>query len=215
VYCIYGGFKQKVPEVNMNSEDMQSKVKKEAWAARLAFLRRPPAFLDSLMTKVESPGILRKIRPYVKEGQTTADLCCGWGFYSIALADIVGPKGMVYSVDLSKNCIGSIRKKVEEGSYRNIEAIASTAADLSFIIDKSVDFVFANGLLCSMANDRQMAISEIKRIIKPKGHAYLSLGSPPPFGFVDEAGWLGILEEFKVASGGSYKELWAMVSLDK
>ncbi|TFH43225.1 MAG: class I SAM-dependent methyltransferase [ANME-2 cluster archaeon] len=195
--------------------EKKSKVRDSAHAKRWAFLRRPPAFLDPLMTKVESPGILRKIRPYVKEGQTAADLGCGWGFYSIALADIVGPEGMVYSVDLSKNTIGSVRKKAEEGGYRNIEAITSTAADLSFIKDKSVDFVFANGLLCSMANDRQMAVSEIKRIIKPKGHAYLSLGSPPPFGFVDEAEWQGILEEFKVVSGGSYKELCAVVSLDK
>ena len=199
----------------MNAEDTQSKAKKETRAARWAFLRRPPVFLDSLMTKVESPGILRKIKPYVKEGQTAADLGCGWGFYSFALADIVGTEGKVYSVDLSKNTIESIRKKVEEGGYRNIEAIASTAADLSFIIDKSVDFVFANGLLCSMANDRQLAVSEIKRIIKPKGHAYLSIGSPPPFGFVDEAEWQDILEEFKLVSGGSYKELWAVVSLEK
>ena len=82
-----------------------------AHAKRWAFLRRPPAFLDSLMTKVESPGILRKIRPYVKEGQTAADLCCGWGFYSFALADIVGTEGKVYSVDLSEKCIDSIQKK--------------------------------------------------------------------------------------------------------
>ena len=108
-----------------------------------------------------------------------------------------------------------IRFKKNEIGYDNIKAFASTAADLSFIKNKSVDFVFANGLLCSMANDRQLAVSEIKRIIKPKGHAYLSLGSPPPFGFVDEAEWQVILEEFKLVSGGSYKELWAVVSLDK
>lgn len=199
----------------MNAGDKQAGVKKEARAARWAFLRRPPAFLDPLMTKVESPGILKKIKPYVEEGQTTADLGCGWGFYSFTLADIVGTSGKVYSVDLSKNCIGSIKKKIDKSGYHNIEAFASTAADLSFIKDKSVDFVFASGLLCSMANDREMAVSEIKRVLKPRGYAYLSLGAPPPFGFVDEAEWEDILKEFKVVSGGSYTELWVVVSVDK
>ncbi len=64
-----------------------------------------------------------------------------------------------------------------------------------------------------MANDRQLSVSEIKRILKTTGQAYLSLGAGPPFGFVDQAEWEDILEEFKVEQGGSYKEKWAVVSL--
>ena len=63
-----------------------------------------------------------------------------------------------------------------------------------------------------MANDRQLSVSEIRRILKTKGQAYLSLGAGPPWGFVDQAEWEKILEEFRVEQGGSYKEKWAMVS---
>ena len=84
---------------------------------------------------------------------------------------------------------------------------------MSFIKDRSVDFVFANGLLCSMADHRETAVNEIKRILKVKGQAYLSLGAGPPFGFVDQAEWEKILEEFRVEQGGSYKEKWAVVSV--
>ena len=64
-----------------------------------------------------------------------------------------------------------------------------------------------------MAEDRQLSVSEMKRILKSTGQAYLSLGAGPPFGFVDEGEWEQILKEFRVEQGGSYKEKWAVVSL--
>jgi len=87
------------------------------------------------------------VGPYVKKGQVVADLGCGSGYYTLALADSVGPEGKVYAVDFNKKNVRALEKKVEKGGYHNVEAHASSAADLSFIDDKSVEFVFANGLL--------------------------------------------------------------------
>ncbi|UCB44031.1 MAG: class I SAM-dependent methyltransferase [Dehalococcoidales bacterium] len=87
------------------------------------------------------------IGPYVKNGQVVADLGCATGYYAIALADSVGTEGKVYAVDKNKKSIRLLEKKAEKGGYRNIEAHASSAADLGFIEDQSVDFVFASGLL--------------------------------------------------------------------
>lgn len=64
-----------------------------------------------------------------------------------------------------------------------------------------------------MACDRQLSVKEMKRILKIKGQAYLSLGAGPPFGYVDKAEWEKILEGFNVEQGGSYREKWALVSL--
>ena len=64
-----------------------------------------------------------------------------------------------------------------------------------------------------MADDRQLSVKEMKRILKADGKAYLSLGSGPPLGFVDQTEWETILKEFKVEQGGSYNEKWAVVSL--
>ena len=183
---------------------------KSKWSSWL-FLRRPPAFLDPIRRLFEPPQ--RLIGPYIKKGQVVADLGCGSGYYTLPLAEFVGPKGKVYAVDLGKNCIRTLEKKIKKCGYRNIEAHTSSASDMSFIKDRSVDFVFANGLLCSMADHRETAVNEIKRILKVKGQAYLSLGAGPPFGFVDQAEWEKILEEFRVEQGGSYKEKWAVVSV--
>jgi len=124
---------------------------------------------------------------------------------------MVGPEGRVYAVDLARKCVLAIRKKAEKRGCRVIEAHESTAADLRFMKDKSIDLVFANGLLCSMAAGRTAAVAEIKRILKPTGRAYLSLGAAPPWGYVDRAEWSQVLEGFHVEEGGAYEERWALV----
>jgi len=83
----------------------------------------------------------------VKKGQVVADLGCGSGYYTLPLADMVGPEGKVYAVELGGNCIQALKNKADKSGHQNVEAHASSASDLHFIKDKSVDFVFANGLL--------------------------------------------------------------------
>jgi 2-polyprenyl-3-methyl-5-hydroxy-6-metoxy-1,4-benzoquinol methylase len=172
--------------------------------------RRGPAFLGPLFRLGDKS--LRRVAAAVQRSSVVADIGCGWGHYSFALADMVGPEGKVYAVDLARKCIMAIRRKAEKRGCQVIEAHESTAADLSFIKEGSVDFVFANGLLCSMAGDRLSAVAEIKKILKPTGRAYLSLGAAPPWGYVDRTEWSQVLEGFHVEEGGAYEERWALVS---
>jgi len=166
--------------------------------------------LNPLSRLFENPQ--KSIEPYVRKGQIVADLGCNTGYYIFALAECVGPEGKVYAVDLKEDYIKSLEKKAEELGYHNIEAHASSASDLSFIKDESIDFVLANGLLCNMLENRKLAVREIKRILKPTGQAYLSLGGYPPFGFVDKAEWKKILEGFRVERRNGLIQKWALVS---
>jgi len=179
-------------------------------AAHCLLSRRGPAFLGPLFRLGDRS--LRRVAACVKRGQVVADIGCGWGHYSFALAEMVGPEGKVYAVDLARKCILAIKKRAEKRGCQIIEAHPLTAADLSFIKDGTVDFVFANGLLCSMAADRPTAVAEMKRVLKPRGHAYLSLGAAPPWGYVDRAEWSQILEGFRVEEGGIYEKRWALVT---
>jgi SAM-dependent methyltransferase len=155
----------------------------------------------------------RHIGRYVTNGQVAADLGCGSGYYSLALAACVGSEGRVYAVDLNVKAIRELEEKANKNGYHNIEAHSSSVADLSFIMNGAIDFVLANGLLCTMAEHRQLAVNEIRRILKPGGQAYLSLGWPPPLGFVGEEEWEKILEGFRVLRrGGDFLHKWAVVS---
>ncbi len=66
-----------------------------------------------------------------------------------------------------------------------------------------------------MADHRQLAVIEIKRILKATGRAYLSLGAPRPLGFVGNAEWERTLNEFRVERRGGLFEKWAVVSLKR
>jgi predicted methyltransferase len=125
--------------------ETQPRDQTKSQSSRWLFLRRPPAFLDAIRRLFEPPQSL--IKPFVRNGQVVADLGCGSGYYTLPLAELVGPEGKVYAVDLGKKSIRTLENKADEGGYRNIEAHASSAADVSFIEDRSVDFVLANGLL--------------------------------------------------------------------
>ncbi len=64
-----------------------------------------------------------------------------------------------------------------------------------------------------MQSDRQLAVNEIKRILKPEGQAYISLGAPRPFGYVNRSEWEWTLGEFRVDRRGGSFEKWAVVFL--
>ncbi len=129
---------------------MSGEVKQKHSQSNKRSYRHPPwnislSILGPFRQLFEPPQ--RLVEPYTKKGHVVADLGCGPGYYTLVLAKNVGPEGKIYAVDLDKKCIQALEKKAAKAGYRNIEAHSSSAADLSFIKDKSVDFILANGLL--------------------------------------------------------------------
>ncbi len=127
-----------------------------------------------------------------------ADLGCGSGFYTFALADCVGLEGKVYAVDSDETAVHAVKHKADKLNYTNIEAHVTSAHNVAFIDDDAVDFVLADGLLCCMApRHHTSAMNEIRRILKPSGHAYLSVGKGFS-SYVSQGTWKNLLEKFSV-----------------
>jgi ubiquinone/menaquinone biosynthesis C-methylase UbiE len=159
----------------------------------------------------------RFVESFVAKDQAVADVGCGPGFYTIPLAECAGPGGKIYAVDSDEKAIRAMERKAGERGIRSIETRVASAGDLSFIEDGTVDFVLAHGLLCSMAPcERDSAVSEIKRILKPGGRAYISVAKGP-WSYVSRADWEKILEGFRIERKGSQgfviADRWAVVSL--
>jgi len=56
-------------------------------------------FLDNFLRRlIQNPKKI--VGEYIKKGDTIIDLGCGPGYFSIAMAKMVGDTGRVYSVDL-------------------------------------------------------------------------------------------------------------------
>lgn len=157
----------------------------------------------------------KKYCSYVAPGQVAADLGCGPGYFTLQLAAAVGPTGTVYAVDSDEKAIRALKRRAKKCGYHNIKTYVTSATDLSFINDGSVDFILADGLLCSMApQHHEQATNEMRRILKPNGVAYLK-AAQGSWSYVDLAEWEKILKGFTVEQrndetyGGGR---WAVVS---
>lgn len=67
------------------------------------------SFDNPLRRLVHDP--VRILAGLVEEGQTVADIGCGLGYFSIALASLVGPSGKVIAVDLQPEVLERARKR--------------------------------------------------------------------------------------------------------
>jgi len=157
----------------------------------------------------------KKYCSYVAPGQVVADIGCGPGFFTLSLAAAVGPGGIVYAVDSDEKAIRAVERRAKKKGFHNIKTYTSSATDLSFLKDESVDFILADGLLCSMAPQyHEQATSEMRRILKPNGMAFLKAaqGSWSYAGLIE---WEKILKGFTVEqrSDEAHGEgRWAVVS---
>ena len=82
------------------------------------------------------------IGPFVGEGMTVADIGCGMGYFSVAMAKMVGPKGKVLAIDLQQMMLDLLRKRVyRAGVGDRISTVLAAADDIR--ITEPVDFVLA------------------------------------------------------------------------
>ncbi len=157
----------------------------------------PLALSNPLRRLIENPYSV--VKRFVREGMVVADIGCGPGFYTIPIAEIVREKGKVYAVDANPKSIEVLKAKAARKGLTNIIAKVSSASDLSFIPDSSVDFVLSKDVLCCM-RDHEGAIKEIYRILKTKGLAYITVRRSffnDPFK-VTEKEWKELMSRFNV-----------------
>ncbi len=124
------------------------------------------AYLDSEERRsyLDPPSILRSF--HVRAGMHVADIGSGTGFFAIPAAEMVGPEGRVYAVDLSPEMLEDLRAKLERAEGGNLEALRSTE-DRIPLPDASVDFAFLACVLHELAGAGTLL--EARRILKPAG----------------------------------------------
>ena len=159
----------------------------------------------------------KKMSKFLSVGSVVADIGCGPGYFTIPMAELVGSTGKVYAADSDPKSINALNAKSSARRLGNIiEAHATSASNLGAVPNGSIDFVFANAVLCCMV-DHAGALAEIKRILKPHGLAYLSVTKAfrkkDPKAVTKEE-WKRILEGFRVGENGEgLLTRWATVSV--
>lgn len=118
--------------------------------------------------KQEIPNILIDHLPV--DEISFADLGCGDGpWFQILLAKkIISPSKSVYAVDTNIARLDNIKKR-----FPWITTIACNADSIPEIEDKSIDWVFST-MVMEHIPDEVKYLLEIKRILNPRGRAYIS-----------------------------------------
>jgi SAM-dependent methyltransferase len=177
--------------------------------------RKIPSILTNNFLRYLFSPPERLVEKYVGPGQRAADLGCGAGFHTIAMARIVGEEGRVFAVDFDPRAVARLHRQAKRRSLDQIiEERTTSASEIDFIEASSIDFVLAEGLLCCMA-DHARAIRQIRRILHPKGRAYLSvikLARPDDPRGVSGEEWEHLLGSFHLLDRGqSLMTRWALV----
>jgi ubiquinone/menaquinone biosynthesis C-methylase UbiE len=133
-----------------------------------------PAFIGRLLDS----GYRRRIQPPeqliersgIKKGMQVLDLGCGSGAFTTFLARAVGEKGKVYALDIQADMLKQLERKLskpENKDIKNIKLIEGNAYELPFD-DGSLDLVNMVTVLQEIP-DRNKALHEVKRVLKPGG----------------------------------------------
>jgi predicted methyltransferase len=76
----------------------------------------------------EAPSIaIRALQ--LKKGQVVADIGAGSGYYTMRMADAVGPEGKVYATDIQTGMLDILRRRVTAARLTNVETVLSAPDD--------------------------------------------------------------------------------------
>jgi ubiquinone/menaquinone biosynthesis C-methylase UbiE len=96
----------------------------------------------------------RILSPYVEEGMKILDIGCAMGFFSLPLAQMVGPNGKVICVDVQEKMINSLQKRIQKaGLSRIIETRICSQYSLGLNdLKEEIDFVLASAVVHEVPN---------------------------------------------------------------
>lgn len=65
----------------------------------------------------------------ISDGARVADIGAGGGWFTVRLAERVGPNGIVYAEDIQQQMIESIKRRVRREGWSNVQTILGTPTD--------------------------------------------------------------------------------------
>lgn len=108
-----------------------------------------------------------KIRP----GMNVCDMGCGNGFYTFRLAEMVGPEGLVYAVDIQPEMLVLLREEMERRGVDNIVPILGSVHHPRLPAGQ-IDAILLADVYHEFSHPEQM-LAEMRQALKPDGFAIL------------------------------------------
>jgi SAM-dependent methyltransferase len=123
------------------------------------------AFDNPLRRLVHDPASL--FRGLVTRGQTAVDIGCGLGYFSLALAELVGSAGKVVALDVQPEMVRRARRRAERrGVADRIDFRVCEPRWLG--VTDPADFVLAFWMVHEVADPRAL-FEEVRSLLRPAG----------------------------------------------
>lgn len=105
----------------------------------------------------------------IADGATVADIGAGGGFFTIRLADRVGPNGRVYAQDVQPPMLDSIKRRVMREGFRNVETVLGTETDPRLPAATMDAVLFVDSYQEVEEQNRVPFLRNLARALKPGG----------------------------------------------
>ncbi len=138
-----------------------------------------------------NPGDM--FRKYVKPGMTTADIGCGMGYFSIAMADMVEHNGKVIAIDIQQKMLDVLKNRAEKKGMAN-RIICRKCTNESLQLTEKIDFALAFWMIHEVPKP-DVFFKQIHESLKPGGTLFVA---EPRF-HVSKSKYLSIIDEAKLA----------------
>jgi ubiquinone/menaquinone biosynthesis C-methylase UbiE len=115
------------------------------------------------------------LAPHLRSGATALDVGCGMGYFSLPMAELVGPGGRVVCVDLQERMIKSLRRRAARaGVSDRIETRVCSTSSLGIRdLEGKVDFALAYAVVHEVP-DAAAFLAEIGEVLVPGGRLLIA-----------------------------------------
>lgn len=108
----------------------------------------------------------------LKRGMTVCDMGCGNGYYTLKLAQMVGPEGRVLAVDIQPQMLEMLKRRAERAGLDNIELILGQVHDPKLPAGE-VDLVLMVDVYHEFSHPEHM-LAAIRESLAPDGVVVLT-----------------------------------------
>jgi ubiquinone/menaquinone biosynthesis C-methylase UbiE len=105
--------------------------------------------------------------PYVHKGDTAIDIGPGMGYFSIPMAELVGPSGHETAIDIQSKMLSALTARAQKkGVSERIKTHLASPDSIGFY--EKADFILAFWMVHEVPDQRRFLL-EIRNLIKPEG----------------------------------------------
>jgi len=103
----------------------------------------------------------------LRHGFTFMDIGCGYGFFALPAARLVGEKGKVYGLDADAEAIKMLKRKAVKEGLKNLNLKVGEAEN-TILCEACADIVFF-GIVLHDFEDPARVLMNAKKMLKPTG----------------------------------------------